>query len=242
MRRNDEGCASKVIEESFLRKITESISSLGTFGKCRGMQEKFVLLGMSTVGQRVGDFSMKCGRGLSGVAPRKTLCGSLVFNSGAVILGSLASICLLPSHAAMGQSPTFHGVQVSQRFDPNSDLADSIRRLTTKPSGLSKVRLGQWVVVPGSKDNYYTYEMQELTLRTTSKVYLIFLLADTTSNNPKRFGFAVDCSENKLRPTSYQAFSSRGDTVTKPSLDEPWTAPSNNFWQGLVNAVCRLGS
>jgi len=39
------------------------------FSQCRqGMKEKFVLFGMSPVGQRVGDSSMKCVRGLSSFA------------------------------------------------------------------------------------------------------------------------------------------------------------------------------
>jgi hypothetical protein len=174
----------------------------------------------------------------------RLLCGNLSFNLGAVVLGILSSICLLPSHPAMSQSPTFHGVQVSQKFDTNSDLADLIKKSTTGSGQhkFSKAKLGQWVVFPRSQDKYYTYEIQEFTVRKTFKAYVVFLLSDTTSNNPKYLSLAVDCAENKLSQKTYRTFSSRGDTVTKQSVDKPWAAPTNSFFQGLVNEVCKLGS
>jgi len=176
--------------------------------------------------------------------------GRLALNSGVVILGSLASICLLPSHPAMGQSRTFHGVQVSQKFDPNSEMAKLIERSTTKQFKTSAgvtVRLGQWVAVPGSKDSYYTYETKlvifpasrekpELEVKTNS----IIFLADTTSDNPKLFDYGVLCDKNQLRPVDFRSFSSRGSRITRGGVNEPWAAPTNNFLQRLVNEVCRL--
>lgn len=173
---------------------------------------------------------------------KRSLCGSLALNSG--IFFFAASIwLLLPSYPVMGQSRTFQGVQVPQEFDANSDLADLIELSTEEPSRNSQVRLlGQWVVVPGSRDNYYTYRMQEITVQTTFRVYTIFLILDATSNNPKYLRFGVDCDENKLRPVSYRVFSSRGNTLDRQLVDEPWAAPTNNFWQSLVSGVCGLGS
>ena len=174
-------------------------------------------------------------------AAKRILSSSLVLKSGALILGGLASIFLLPSHPAVSQSRIFHGVQVSKDFDTNSDLADLIRETITG-QGFSEIRLGQWVVVSGSRDNYYTYEVQELTVQTTFQTYVIFLLTDSTSNNPKHVSFGVDCTENELRQVRYRVFSNRGNTLTNQSVNEPWTAPYNDFWQGLVDRVCSLGS
>ncbi|MEM4380465.1 MAG: hypothetical protein QXL01_07290 [Thermoplasmatales archaeon] len=112
---------------------------------------------------------------------------SLTLNSGVVIWGTLASLWLLPIHLAMGQSRTFNGVQVSQKFDPNSEMAKLIKQSTTKPNRSSvgvTVRLGQWVTMPGSKDSYYTYETKEI-FKLEAKTYSIKFLADTTSDNPK---------------------------------------------------------
>jgi hypothetical protein len=167
---------------------------------------------------------------------------SLALNSGVVILGGLVSICLLPSHPAMGQSRTFQGVQVSQKFDPKSEMAELIKKSTTKQfrnSAGVTVRSGQWVIIPGSKDSYYTYETKEI-FKLEIKTYSINFLADTTSDNPKFFSYGVLCDRNQLRPVGYRAFSSRGDRVTREVVDEPWAAPTNNFLQGLVNEVCKL--
>jgi hypothetical protein len=154
----------------------------------------------------------------------------------------MASLWLLSSHPAMGQSRTFNGVQVSQKFDPNSEMAKLIKQSTTKQRKTSAgitVRLGQWLTIPGSKDNYYTYETREIP-KLESKIYSIIFLADTTSDNPKLFDYGVLCDENKLKPVGYRAFSSRGSRITREVVSEPWVAPSNNFLQGLVNQVCRL--
>lgn len=169
--------------------------------------------------------------------------GRLALNSGVVILGSLASICLLPSHPAMGQSRTFHGVQVSQKFDPNSEMAKLIERSTIKQFRTSAgvtVRLGRWVIIPGSKDSYYTYETKEIPKLSEIKTYSIIFLADTTSDNPKLFDYGVLCDKNQLKPVGYRSFSSRGSRIAREVVREPWAAPTNNFLQGLVNQVCRL--
>lgn len=158
-----------------------------------------------------------------------------------LILGSLIGVCLLLSHPATSQSRTFHGVQVSQKFDTNSELADLIKKSTTKRFRNSTVRLGQWVVVPGAKDHYSTYETTEIS-ELKSKTYTIILLTNTTSDNPKLLSLGVLCAENKLRPVGYRAFSSSGNRVTRELVDAPWVAPTDNFWQGLVNKVCSLGS
>ena len=170
-----------------------------------------------------------------------------VFNLGTVILCSLVGIWMMPNQAAMSQSRTFHGVQVSQKFDISSDFADFIKKSTvgSGQSKLSKAKLGQWVVASASQDKYYTYEMQELKIRTTSRIYLIFLLDGTTSDNPKSISFGVDCKENKLGVAGYRVFSSNGKIVSKQLVDaddDLWAAPANSFFQGLVNEVCRLGS
>lgn len=180
---------------------------------------------------RVIDFSAK---GL--------LRSSLAAKSGALILASLASVLLLPSHPAVSQSRIFHGVRVPQGFDANSDLADLIKKSIAGQQGFPEIGLGEWVAIPGSEGNYYTYEVQEITVRTTFRSYVIFLLVDTITDNPKHVSFGVDCTENKLRPIRYRGFSSRGGTLTNQAIDDPWTAPSNNFWQGLVNGVCNLAS
>jgi hypothetical protein len=173
---------------------------------------------------------------------KRLLRNGLAAKSGALILSSLVSIFLLPSHPAVSQSPIFHGVRVPQGFDANSDLADLIKKSVAGQQGFPEIGLGEWVVIPGTEDNYYTYEVQEITVRTTFRSYVIFLLVDSTTNNPKHVSFGVDCAENKLRPIRYRGFSPRGTTSTNQALDEPWTTPSNNFWQGLVNGVCSLGS
>lgn len=172
----------------------------------------------------------------------RSRCSSLALKSGVVIMGGLAGICLLPSHPAMGQSRTFEGVQVSQKFDPNSEMAKLIKQSTTKEVKTSvgvTVRLGQWVVIPGSKDSYYTYETREIP-KLESKIYSIILLADTTSDSPKLLSYGVLCAENKMKPVDYRKFSSRGSRITREGVSEPWAAPTNNFVQGLVNEVCRL--
>jgi hypothetical protein len=173
---------------------------------------------------------------------KSPLCSSLALNSGVVIFGSLASLWLLPSHPAIGQNRTFHGVQVSQKFDQNSEMAKLIKQSTTKQFKTSAgvtVRLGQWVIIPGSKDSYYTYETKEIP-KLESKTYSIIFLADTTSDNPKLFDYGVLCDKNQLKPVGYRSFSSRGVRVTREVVNEPWVAPTNNFLQGLANEVCRL--
>jgi hypothetical protein len=173
---------------------------------------------------------------------KSTQRGRLALNSG-VILGSLASICLLPSHPAMGQSRTFQGVQVSQKFDPNSEMAKLIKQSTIKQFRTSAgvtVRLGRWVIIPGSKDSYYTYETKEIPKLSEIKTYSIILLGDTTSDSPKLLSYGVLCAENKMKPVDYRKFSSRGSRISREGGNEPWAAPSNNFVQGLVNEVCRL--
>jgi len=173
-------------------------------------------------------------------AAKRTLCGSLAFNSGVVILGSLASICLLPSHPAMSQSRTFNGVQVSQKFSPNSEMAELIKQSTTKRFRNSTgriVRLGKWVIVPGAKDNYSTYETQMLF---EMKFHSVILLAGTTSDSPKLLSYRVDCAKNKMRQSGYRVFSSSGDRVTRQSVEAPLVAPFNEYAQSLVNEVCKL--
>ena len=168
--------------------------------------------------------------------------GSLAPYSGVAILGGLTSIGLLSSHPAMAQNSTFHGVQVSPKFNPNSEMAQLIKKSTTKQfknSAGATVRLGQWVVIPRSKDSYYTYETKELP-KLEIKTYSIIFLADTTSDNPKLFSYGVLCDKNQLKPVSYRVFSSRGDRVTREIVNAPWAAPTNNFLQGLMNEVCKL--
>lgn len=175
-------------------------------------------------------------------AAQRLLRGSLALNSGVVILGSLASLWLLPSHPAMGQNRTFQGVQVSQKFNPNSEMARLIKESTTKQFKTSEwvtVRLGQWVPVPRSKDNYYTYETKEHP-RLGIKTYSIIFLADTTSDNPKLLSNGVRCAENKIKPIGHRTFSSGGYMRTREVVNASWVAPTNKFLQSLVNQVCRL--
>lgn len=174
--------------------------------------------------------------------PERLQCGSLPFNSAAVILGSIASFWLLPIHPAMGQSRTFQGVQVSQKFNPKSEMAQLIEASTTKQSKNSQwvtVRLGRWVPVPRSKDNYYTYETRE-NPKLEIKTYSIYFLADTTSDNPRLLSYGVRCAENKMRPIGYRSFYSSGHAITREIVNEPWATPTNRFLQGLANQVCRL--
>ena len=169
-----------------------------------------------------------------------------VSNLGTVILCSLVGMWLMPNQAALSQSLVFHGIQVSQKFDTSSDLADLIKKSTvgSGQSNFSKAKLGQWVVASASQDKYYTYEIQEFKIQKTFRTYVIYLLADTTSDNPKSISFGVDCKENKLKPSSYRVFSSKGKILSRQLSDDddPWAAPANSFFQGLVNEVCKLGS
>jgi hypothetical protein len=178
----------------------------------------------------------------TGFASERRTPGCLTLNPGVIILSSLVAIGLMPNPIAFGQSRTFNGVQVSQKFDPNSEMAKLIKQSTTKQRKTSAgvtVRSGQWVIIPGSKDSYYTYETKEI-FKLESKTYSIDFLADTTSDNPKLFSYGVLCDRNQLKPVEYRSFSSRGDRVTREIVREPWAAPTNNFLQGLVNEVCRL--
>jgi len=168
--------------------------------------------------------------------------GWLTLNPGVIILSSLVGIGLMPNPIAFGQSRTFNGVQVSQKFDPNSEMAKLIKQSTTKPNRSSAgvtVRLGQWVAMPGSKDSYYTYETKEI-FKLEAKTYSIIFLADTTSDNPKLFNYGVLCDRNQLRPVGFRSFSATGSRRTREVVNEPWAAPTNNFLQRLVNEVCRL--
>lgn len=184
------------------------------------------------------------------VAAKRLQCGSLALKlRGVTILASLVGIWLMPNQVAIGQSPTFHGVRVSQKFDVNSDLADLIKKLTKKyfeSSGgqfkSSTYRLGQWLLVPGGEGNYATYEATEQSYKTTIKVYVIHLLTDTTTDKPESFQFSVDCAENKLRFSSYRTYSATGETIDRQLVDKPLVAPPNQYIQNLVNGVCKLGS
>lgn len=178
----------------------------------------------------------------TGFAAERRTSGWLTLNPGVIILSSLVAIGLMPNPVAFGQSRTFNGVQVSQKFDPNSEMAKLIKQSTIKEfrnSAGVTVRSGQWTTIPGSKDNYYTYETKEIP-KLESKTYSIIFLADTTSDNPKLFDYGVLCDKNQLKPVGYRSFSSKGSRITREIVKEPWVAPSNNFLQGLVNQVCRL--
>ncbi|MTJ55678.1 hypothetical protein FJR38_24945 [Anabaena sp. UHCC 0253] len=179
----------------------------------------------------------------------------LARKSGVVILGSLIGIWLMPTNPAISQSPIFHGVPISQKFNVNSDLADLIKKMTKKyfeSSGGrfkgSTYRLGQWLLVPGGEGNYSTYEATIMSFDTTNpsdkpiKSYVIHLLTDTTTNNPKSFQFGVDCPKNKLKFSSSRTYSSSGETIDRQLIDRPWDSPTNQYIQNLVNGVCRLGS
>lgn len=175
-------------------------------------------------------------------AAKRRHSGWLTLNPGVIILSSLVGIGLMPNPIAFGQNRTFQGIQVSQKFDPNSEMAKLIQQSTTKPNRSSvgvTVRLGQWVIVPGSKDSYYTYETKEI-FKLEVKTYSINFLTDTTSDNPKLFSYGVLCDKNQLRPVDFRSFSSKGSRITRGGVNEPWAAPSNNFLQRLVNEVCRL--
>jgi hypothetical protein len=179
----------------------------------------------------------------NGFAAERRSSGWLTLNPGVIILSSLVGIGLMPNPIAFGQSRTFQGVQVSQKFDPNSEMAKLIERSTIKQFRTSAgvtVRLGRWVIIPGSKDSYYTYETKEIPKLSEIKTYSIIFLADTTSDNPKLFDYGVLCDKNQLKPVGYRSFSSRGSRIDREVVREPWAAPTNNFLQGLVNEVCRL--
>jgi hypothetical protein len=179
----------------------------------------------------------------------------LTLNPGVVILGSLISVSMMPNQAAIAESPTFHGIPISQKFDVNSDLADLIKNMTKKYSESSggrfkgsTYRLGEWLLVPGGEGNYSTYEATIMSFDTTNssdkpiKGYGIHLLTDTTTDNPKSFQLGVDCPNNKLRFSSSRAYSSSGETIDRQIIDRPWDLPPNQYIQNLVNGVCRLGS
>jgi hypothetical protein len=194
-------------------------------------------------------------RAATGIVVQKLQCSWLALNPGLVVLGSLVGLSLMPTNPAISQSPTFYGVPISQKVNVNSDFAVLVKKLTKKyfeSSGGrvkgSTYRLGQWLLVPGGEGNYATYEAKRLSLDITNssdkpiKIYVIYLLTDTTTDKPESFQFSVDCTENKIRLSSWRTYSASGETIDRQLVDRPLVASPNQYIQNLMNEVCRLGT
>ncbi|MGB3310500.1 MAG: hypothetical protein WBA86_12210 [Nodosilinea sp.] len=171
----------------------------------------------------------------------------LTLKLGGVILGSVIATGLIPYREAIAQYSTFHGVLVSPQLQLASDLAEEWIRKGATPYQVRNVgfqfdRLAQWLPIPGSEDNYTTYNRMTFS-GSGDDFRTITLITGTTSDNPRIINFSVDCAANTMSLDSIYAFSASGETVGRQSdIEGTPASPESQFQQSLVDGVCRLGS
>ncbi|MBE9110537.1 hypothetical protein IQ273_14040 [Nodosilinea sp. LEGE 07298] len=184
---------------------------------------------------------------VANIMAKTSACSGLTPKLGVVILGSVIATGLIPYREAIAQHSTFHGVRVSPQLQLNSDLAEEWIRKGATPyqvrnDALQYDRLAQWLPIPGSEDNYTTYDRMTFS-GSGDDFRTITLLTGTTSDNPRKFDFLVDCTANTMSLHSFYSFSANGETIGRKSeIGGTPASPESQFQQSLVDGVCGLGS